>query len=149
MNRNIIETITGMVVLLAAGWFVFLLYNKTGKLDINDNYYNVTARFNSVEGLFEGSEIRASGIKIGIVKKLTYDPENFQAVAVLSLEKTVKLPKDTAVKIVSDGLLGSKFITIEPGNDQDFLQENDNIRFAQSSVNLESLIGKMMFGKDK
>ena len=42
-------------------------------------------------------------------------------------------------------LLGSKYLSLVPGGDSKTLEAGQEIRFTQSPVNLESLIGQFMF----
>ena len=59
------------------------------------------------------------------------------------------MPSDSSAKIVSAGLLGGKFIAIEPGSDEELLQDQDMIIFTQSAVNFEELLGKFIFGSQE
>jgi phospholipid/cholesterol/gamma-HCH transport system substrate-binding protein len=146
MNRNLIETITGALVLAVAVIFAFFAY-KTADLGIgNKDAYKVNAKFDNVDGLTIGSDIRLAGIKVGVVAKQSIEPESYRAILQLSLEKNIKLPIDSSAQIVSEGLLGGKYIALVPGSEEKLLQPNDEIKFTQSSVNIEQLIGKLMFG---
>ena len=76
------------------------------------------------------------------------DNKDFRAVLNLSINSDVKLPYDSSIKVSSEGLLGSKYLSITPGADEEFLQDRDQIDFTQSSVNLEDLLGKFIFNSD-
>lgn len=143
MKQNIIEIIVGFIILIIAAMFLIYAYNRSGQ-DV-DTGYTLEARFQNAEGIVTGSDIMLAGIKIGDVKNLTLDRENFYAVMQMSINKDIKLPKDSQAAIVSSGFLGGKFVAIIPGGDTEDFKDGDQIKFTQSSVNMESLIGKFMY----
>ncbi len=143
MKQNILETVVGLVVLAIAGFFLFYSYNMKKK-DIKEEY-SLTATFENVEGIIVGSDVNIGGIAIGKVEKLTLDPKTYNAMMTLSIDEKVKIPTDSRAAIVSTGFLGEKFISITPGGDEGFLENNGQIKYTQSSINLESLIGKFMY----
>lgn len=142
MGRNIIETVMGAVVLVVAFGFLAFAYQNSGVKKVEG--YAVSAKFNNITGLSLGSDVRVGGIKVGVVSDMSLD-ENYQAVTTMQLKSDVKIPLDSTAAVVGDGLLGSKFVAIEPGGDDVMLKAGDNINFVQDSVSLEQLIGKFMF----
>ncbi|BBJ32191.1 outer membrane lipid asymmetry maintenance protein MlaD [Rickettsia asiatica] len=143
MKQNIIETIIGFVVLIIALLFLIFAY-KTGSSITSLKGYQVTANFQSAEGIAVGSDVMISGIKIGSVKKITLDPNSFYASVYLNINDAVKIPKDSKAQVVTSGLLGGKYISIVPGNDDENLAANEEIRYTQSTINIESLINKIV-----
>ena len=144
MKENIVETTIGLLVMLIAGWFLAFAYNVNRSNNNNEGYL-VSARFQNAEGIYEGSDIRVAGIKIGEVETLTLDRANFFAVMQFRINQDIKLPKDSQAAIVSSGFLGGKFVSIIPGVLEEDLKNSDAIKQTQSSVNIESLIGKFMY----
>lgn len=143
MNKNLIETVMGAVVLLVAVGFLAFAY-KSGKVQTG-NGYHLIAKFDRVDGLTNGADVRVSGIKVGSVADQQIDPKTYQAIVTVSVDNAVKIPTDSTAEIVGDGLLGSKYLAIVPGAEDNMLTENGEIKFTQSSVSLEQLIGKLMF----
>ncbi|ABV85144.1 MULTISPECIES: outer membrane lipid asymmetry maintenance protein MlaD [spotted fever group] len=143
MQQNIIETIIGFVVLIIALLFLIFAY-KTGSSITSSKGYQVTAHFQSAEGIVVGSDVMISGIKIGSVKKITLDPNSFYASVYLNINDDVKIPKDSKAQVVTSGLLGGKYISIVPGNDDENLAANEEIKYTQSTINIESLINKII-----
>lgn len=143
MGRNLIETVMGAVVLIVAGGFLVFAYKQSAVKSIDG--YNVRAEFSDISGVGVGSEVRIGGMKVGVVDSLKLNPETYQAYAVLEIKDAVKLPKDTSAAIVSSGLLGDKFIKLDPGGSDDYLENDGVIKFTQSSVSFEDLIGKFVF----
>lgn len=143
MKRNAVETVMGGVVLVIAGVFLFFAYTTAQVHAISG--YQLTARFNRVEGLRDGSEVRVSGIPVGSVIAQTLDYKTFQAVVTMSVDPAVKLPVDTVATISSTGLLGDKYMSLEPGNEDEIIKPGGIIEHTQSPMNLESLIGQYIF----
>jgi len=148
MKRNFLETLIGFVVLIVASYFLYHAYSSTGRIEEGNNSYVLCARFNKADGLVPGGDVKISGIKIGKILALELDTTTFQAVAKFSISTDFKIPDDSSAKILSTSLLGDKYMSITPGASDEFLQETDCIEFTQSSVNIEDLIGKFMFGLD-
>jgi phospholipid/cholesterol/gamma-HCH transport system substrate-binding protein len=151
MQRNVFEASIGALVLCVCIVFSIFAY-KNANLSLTKKYaYVLQAKFDNSEGIGIGSEVMIAGIKIGMVSAEEIDLNNYMAVLKLSIDKNVKIPKDSSAKIMSSGLLGGKYIAIIPGGDTSYLANGEAILYTQSSVNIENLIGKMVFGgaKDK
>jgi phospholipid/cholesterol/gamma-HCH transport system substrate-binding protein len=144
MSRNIVETVLGAVVLLAAVAFLAFAYAR-GNVGGTDGY-ELIARFDRVDGLSTGADVRISGIRVGTVQAQWLDPETYRATVRFTVAPNVELPADTSAAIVSEGLLGGKYVALNPGGDDRLLGPGDEIRLTQSSVVLEDLIGQMIFG---
>lgn len=143
MNRSLIETIMGAVVLLVAAFFVMFVYEK--RTVGGGEGYDVIAFFDNVSGISAGSDVRVGGIKIGTITSMGLNEETYRAQVNMRLKSGVQLPDDTSAAIVSEGLLGGKFVQLQPGADDRMLEQGAEIRYTQSSVNLEEMIGKFMF----
>ena len=145
MSRNILETLLGAVVLVVALGFLAFAYSSS-QIQQNDGY-ELIARFDKVDGLERGSDVRISGIKVGAVLDQTLDPETYRAEVRFSLREDVRLPADTSAAVVSNGLLGGKYLALVPGGDIEMLEAGDEVTLTQSAVNLEDLIGHMIFSQ--
>ena len=144
MARNAFETLIGALVLCVALGFIVIAY-KGGNVE-KPGGIMLTARFDRIDGLSVGSNVRISGLNVGSVMKQSIDPETFMAIVKITLDDSIKLPNDSSAEIVSDGLLGSKYIALIPGGSDAMFRDGDEIEFTQSSVSIEALIGKFMFG---
>ena len=143
MGRNLVETVMGAVVLLIAGFFLIFAYNSSNLRPISG--YEVTARFNSVEGLQEGGDVRIAGVKIGSVTGQTLDTENFQAVVTMTLKRQVKLPTDSIASVTGDSLLGGKYIKLEAGTAKTMIAAGGEIKKTKDALVLEQVLGRMIF----
>jgi len=143
MRGNVIETVMGAVVLVVAALFLFFAYSTSQLRSVPG--YQLTADFEHIDGIRDGSDVRVSGIKVGSVVSTTLDPKTYLATVRMSVEPSIKLPDDTVAEIVSSGLLGDKYMSLVPGGSDKDLPAGGRIKYTQSSVSLEHLIGQMMF----
>jgi phospholipid/cholesterol/gamma-HCH transport system substrate-binding protein len=143
MSHNLVETMMGAVVLIVAAFFLTFAYSTTSVRTFNG--YEVSAKFDRVDGLNPGSDVKISGIKVGTVVEEKLDPETFLAVVKLNIIKDVKLPVDTVAQVSSEGLLGGNFLALVPGSDDKNIQPGGEIKYTQAPVNLMQLLGKFIF----
>jgi phospholipid/cholesterol/gamma-HCH transport system substrate-binding protein len=145
MSRNLLETLLGAIVLIVAIGFLLFAYNTSQVKE--DGGYELIARFDKVDGLERGSDVRISGIKVGTVLDQTLDPQSYRAEVRFSLREDIQLPADTSAAVVSNGLLGGKYLALVPGGDIEMLEPGGEVTLTQSAVNLEDLIGHMIFNQ--
>lgn len=143
MRRNLIETVLGGVVLLVAALFLVFAYSNASLRTVSG--YDLVAKFDRIDGLNLGSDVRVSGIKVGTITSQDIDPQTYLAVVHFTVDPRIKLPVDSAAEVVSESLLGSKYLSLVPGADSKMLQPGQEIRFTQSPINLESLVGQFIF----
>jgi phospholipid/cholesterol/gamma-HCH transport system substrate-binding protein len=145
MTRNLLETLLGAVVLIVAIGFLAFAYNSSQVKETGG--YELRARFDKIDGLERGSDVKISGIKVGTVLEQTLDPETYRAEVRFSVRDNVRLPADTSAAVVSNGLLGGKYLALVPGGDIEMLEPGGEVTLTQSAVNLEDLIGHMIFSQ--
>jgi phospholipid/cholesterol/gamma-HCH transport system substrate-binding protein len=143
MRGNVIETVMGAVVLIVAALFLVFAYRTSQVRTVSG--YEVSAEFSRVDGIHDGSDVRISGIKVGSVVAATLNPTTFLATLRLSVQPDIKLPDDTVAEIVSAGLLSDKYVSLVPGGSDKNIPPGGKLKYTQSSVNLENLIGQMIF----
>jgi phospholipid/cholesterol/gamma-HCH transport system substrate-binding protein len=147
MNKYFVETLTGALVLLISIWCLYFFMSKTGQGVQLDKHYDVFANFQQADGVVVGTPVRIAGVKVGVVAGIKLDQSTYLAKTSISIDQGVNIPNDSSVKIVSTGLIGDKYLSIDPGASSDPLVDNDEIKYTQSSVNFESLIGKALLSK--
>ena len=145
MGKNLVETVMGAVVLLVALAFVALAYTVGDLRSVEG--YPLIAKFDRVDGLVVGSDVRMSGIKVGTVVKQELDPKTYLAVVTINVKPEVKLPRDSSAQIASDGLLGDKYLSVQAGAEEDMLKPGHEIEHTQGSVDIVSLVGRMIFSQ--
>tara|TARA_B110000503_G_C7167709_1_gene422709 strand:+ start:3620 stop:4069 length:450 start_codon:yes stop_codon:yes gene_type:complete len=144
MKQGVIETLVGLLVLVIAFCFLSFAYNISNVSKTRGGY-NVFANFQDIDGISEGVDVKLAGIKIGYVDNVALDSETYYAVVKLYIEKAIEIPEDSRAIIATSGLLGGKYIRINPGGSDDNLSDKGKIRFTQSSLNIEDLISKLMY----
>ena len=113
------------------------------------NYYKVYARYNRTDGLLIGDLVRLAGMDIGRVVDAKLDKE-FKAILTLELTENIKIPDDSSAAIVSSGIMGKKYIEIEPGGSEDMLTNGSEIAYTQDAMVIEELIERIIgIGKAK
>ena len=143
MTQSPIETVMGAVVLLVAAIFLVFAYTSAATHSVAG--YEVSAKFDRIEGIRDGGDVRISGIKVGTIASTTLDKKTFQAIVRMTIDKSIALPTDTVATITSSGLLGDKFLQLVPGADDAVIAPGGVIKFTQAPMNLESLLGQAVF----
>ena len=134
----------GAVVLVVVVVFVTVAYTRSDVATVQG--YEVFTRFSAVDGLNIGDDVRISGMKIGSVIGGRLDSECFQAEIRMSIDPAIKLPEDTTAAVVTEGLLGGKYVSLDPGGAEELIAAGGEIKITQASVNLEGLLGKVIYG---
>ena len=142
-NNNVVEFLVGAIVLAVAGLFLFYAYTTAGGSDVSG--YQLQAEFDRVDGLSIGSDVRVSGIKVGVVLDESLDSENYLALVSFSVDSNVQLPIDSSVKIAMNGIFGGSYLSIQPGGSDEMLADGDSVLFTQGSVDLIGLLGQAVF----
>jgi phospholipid/cholesterol/gamma-HCH transport system substrate-binding protein len=143
MSRNVLETVMGAVVLLVAVIFLAFAYSAAQLKGVTG--YPLSAKFNHIDGIRPGGDVRVSGIKVGTVISATLDPKTYQAIVQLSIDNSVRLPEDTVAQVTSSSLLGDNFMELVPGASDTMLRPGATIQFTQSPTSLQSLLGQVVF----
>jgi phospholipid/cholesterol/gamma-HCH transport system substrate-binding protein len=149
MHSRSVEIWVGLFV--AAGLAaLFMLAMQVSNLSVvgDDEGYDVTARFENIGGLKVRSPVSMAGVRIGQVSHIGFDPNTFEAVVTLHISnKFNQLPLDTSANIFTAGLLGEQYVGLEPGGEEDVLEQGSEIMLTQSALVLEQLIGQFLFSK--
>ena len=139
---------TGLFALLGIGALFFLTTQTTGSDDFNvDDTFEVSARFDNVGSLKPRAPVSMSGVTIGRVTDIKFDPVGLEAVVTFVVDSRYnEIPDDSDASILTAGLLGSQYIGLQAGGSPMFLEDGSEIHFTQSAVILENLVGKFLLG---
>ena len=79
--------------------------------------FPLKAHFQSVEGLAQEAQVQIAGIKVGKVQSITLEPETGKVLVILDIDDSYKnsIPEDSRILLRTKGLLGDKYVAIEPG----------------------------------
>ncbi len=133
-SRNILIGTVTLAALLLGGLFSF----ASSAVDTSDGVL-LTAQFNRSDGLNAGTEVRMGGIKIGEVTALDLK-KDYSAEAILKIEANIPIPIDTSVAIHTAGIFGGKYVTLEPGAEEEYMESGDYFEVTQDSVDVQDLL---------
>ena len=148
MNRSTLDFWVGIFVVIGIGAIVFLAL-RVGNLTslTTAPSYRLEARFDNIGGLKLRAPVKAAGVAVGRVDRITLDPKTYEAVVTLRIDKGFEFTKDTIASILTSGLLGEVYIGLSSGGDPQLLADGAEIRKTQSAVVLEKLISQFLFDK--
>ena len=144
MKRNVLETTLAAMVLVVAGVFLVFAQNVGNVASVQG--WELKAKFNSVDGLGIGDDVRIGGVKVGTVVGLTIDQQDYRALVKMQILKELKLPFDTVAAVVSEGVLGGKYIALEPGQGKLSNQNGLFLKNTKDVEPVETTVGKEIFG---
>lgn len=142
-----VEVASGIFLLLGMAALVWLATKATNYgQEIGKEAYFVSARFSNVADLKDRAPVKIGGVTVGLVEQISLDPVTFDAVVKLRIDQRYReIPADSSAAILTSGVLGDRYIGLEPGGDIDVLVDGDEIFVTQSAVVLEQLLSKFLF----
>ena len=146
MRMQTVEISVGAFVLAGALALAFLLIRVSGiSAGADLDTYNLLARFDDVAGLRERAKVSMAGVTIGRVALIEVDMEYGEAIVTLELYGTAGiLTVDTAAQILTEGILGARYVNLLPGADEERLGDGDSIEETQGAMVLEHLVGELI-----
>jgi phospholipid/cholesterol/gamma-HCH transport system substrate-binding protein len=149
MKKYLMETIVGIFVVFGLLCVAYMSV-KLGHVSLlGDNSYSIFARFTSVSGLRVGNPVNMLGLGIGRVERLNMDQEDQKAVVEMRIKTGVKIYDDAIASVKTEGLIGDKYVSIDPGGAGTVLEPGGIITETQPAVDIAELIGKYAFGEVK
>lgn len=142
MQNGFVETLIGAAVVVVAALFFYHGWNSTGSGSVEG--YELVAKFERIDGVNVGTDVRLSGIKIGTVTSQELDPKSYRAVVRMHVKNSVEIPDDSSIKVASEGLLGGSYLAVLPGGSDTMLKAGAEFDITQGSVDLLSLLSKAM-----
>lgn len=137
------------VLVIAVLACAYLIRQNLAAHDEEHSHYSLLARFGRTDGLSVGNPVRLAGVDVGKVINAEID-KNYKAILTLEIKDEVNIPLDSSASIVSDGVLGSKYIEIEPGGDEEYIPEGGEFAYTQDAMVLEELLDRIIgIGKAK
>jgi phospholipid/cholesterol/gamma-HCH transport system substrate-binding protein len=143
MQNGFVETLIGAAVVVVAAVFFYYGWHTTGSGAVSG--YEVVAKFDRVDGIGVGTDVRMSGIKIGTVTAQELDQKTYRALVRMSIKNEILLPEDSSVKVSSEGLLGGAYLAISPGGSDTMMVAGAEFETTQGSIDLVGLLGQAIF----
>ncbi|MDA0979705.1 MAG: outer membrane lipid asymmetry maintenance protein MlaD [Proteobacteria bacterium] len=146
MQIRTIEIIVGAFMLAGLISLGILATRISGfNIDNEADTYSVYAHFENVGGLVVRSKVSISGVNVGQVADITYDKQTLDARVRMDIKRDIdNISVDSTASILTEGLLGGKYIGLTLGAEEEFLRDGDEIYDTQSAIVLEELIGKFL-----
>ena len=146
MKKYSKETVVGIFVVIG----LFCIGYMTIKLGnvgfLGENSYSLIAKFTSVTGLRVGNPINILGLEVGRVEKFTMDQENQQVLVEFKINNGIEIYDDAIASVKTEGLIGDKYVSIDPGGGGDLLANGDTITDTNSPTDIMDLVSKYAFG---
>ena len=146
MRMRTVEISVGAFVLAGALALTFLAVKVSGvNLSQATDSYQITARFDDVAGLRPRAKVSLAGVTIGRVSDIQVDLDYGEAVVFMEIQgEDGRLPTDTGAQILTEGILGARYVSLLPGADEEMLQDGDEIENTQGALVLENLVGDLI-----
>jgi len=146
MQSRALEILVGFFVCLGVSAVFILTFRVASLTSVEGGKgYTVTATFQNIGGLKPGGAVKLAGVKIGRVKGITIDPSSFEAVATMEISDVYNnIPEDSGGKILTAGLLGEQYVSIDVGGAEETLKNGSKLKFTQSALVLENIIGQFL-----
>ena len=138
MGRSFIETMVGALVLVVAIGFTAYAFTQSG--GGRPAGYEVVGRFDRVDGIKRGSDVTLAGVKVGTVSSVELDGKHFKAIVRMSIDNAIKIPKDSAARVMSESLLGGSLILIDPCCDETALKPGEEFVKTEGAKSLIELL---------
>ncbi len=132
---------------LAALFVLAMKVSNIGAFDAAEGY-ELVARFDNVGGLKVRAPVTVGGVRVGRVVAIDYDMDTYEAVVRMRIDRRYdRFPADTSASILTAGLLGEQYVGLEPGGEERYLGDGDRIRYTQSALVLEKIIGQFLYSR--
>ena len=145
MNKKIsFEFIIGLSILIITliSFFYFFLkidyFDNSKKISLNSNFFDIG-------DLTVGADVKTKGVKIGEVTEISLDGDSYMAIVKSSLKYDLKIPLDSEFKIANNGFIGSPYIEVTMGINEQYYQNNDLTENNVDAVSLEEIINSFIF----
>ena len=146
-----VELSSGIFLLMGIAALLWLATEATDYgMQIGEDTYKVTARFANVADLKTRAPVKIGGVTIGLVESINLDPVDFDAVVEMQIDSRFSdIPNVSGASVLTSGVLGDRYIGLDPGGALEALTDGDEIFVTQPAVVIETLISKYLFNSDK
>ncbi len=146
MKKYSKETVVGVFVVIGLVCIGYMTVRLGNVGFLGDNTYSLFANFNTVTGLRVGNPVNMLGLEIGRVAMFRMDQEKQQVVVEFKINKGIEVYDDAIASIKTEGLIGDKYVAIDPGGGGDLLKSGDKITDTNSPTDIMDLVSKYAFG---
>jgi len=137
------DFIVGLFVLAGLGAIAYLSLTIGGLPLGEHGGLKLYAEFDEIGGLKSRAEVVIAGVKVGQVDSIRL-AKDYRARVGMDLDSRLEIPTDTIASIMTSGLLGDQYISLQLGGEDQYLKSGEVIGMTESAVVLERLIGKLI-----
>lgn len=105
-------TKVGLAVLMSFAAFVGIWY-FLNRQTFRSNTYPLQVSFPDAQNITPGAAVRMAGVEVGVVREIGLTKDN-QALLDLRIFRRYEIPKDSRFTVTSGGLIGEKYVSINP-----------------------------------
>lgn len=145
MNKKLnFEFIIGLLILCLT--LISFVYFSL-KIEYFDNSKKIilNSQFFDIGGLTVGADVKTKGVKIGEVTEISLDNVSYMALVKSTFNNDLEIPLDSSFKIANNGFIGSPYIEVTIGNNEQYYQNNDTTLNNVDAVSLEEVINSFIF----
>ena len=144
MKRRGVEIVVGIFVLAGVACLVYvsLVLGQVGWFGSKE--YDLYANFDNVEGLLFGATVEIAGVQVGRVRGIELDEDH--ARVTLAIKAKYELDNEVICSVRTKGVIGEKFLRLEPGGGEKKLKNGDTITETVSGVDIMDLVGQFVHG---
>jgi phospholipid/cholesterol/gamma-HCH transport system substrate-binding protein len=148
INRAKIDLAVGFFVAIGILALVFLALKVGNLVNFSTSEgYRLETRFDNIGGLKVRAPVKSAGVVVGRIEAIQLDSETYEAVIDLRIAPEYRFTKDTIASILTSGLLGEQYLSLESGGEAEYLKNGERVMKTQSAMILEKLIGQFLFNK--
>lgn len=137
------DLIVGVFVLVGLVSIGYLSIKVGGLYYSGPSGFKLIATFDEVGDLKPRAAVVIAGVKVGQVVSIELD-DILRARCELDIDPNLDLDVETSAAIMTAGLLGEKFVALEPGGADEMLESGDEIGRTVSALSIENLVGKFV-----
>ena len=137
------DFLVGLFVLAGLAAVAYLSLSVGGLTYDGPRGLRLFATFDEIGGLKPRAPVVISGVKVGQVSSIDLNGD-YRARVDLDLDPSLELPIDTSASIVTSGVLGDRYLSLQLGGEEEILKPGEEITFVESAVILERLIGQFI-----
>jgi len=146
MKKYTQETVVGIFVVIGLLAIAYMTVKLGNMGFLGENTYTLYAKFNKVTGLRTGNPVTMLGLNIGRVESFKLDQKDQLVVVDFKIDNGIEIYDDAIASIKTEGLIGDKFVSIDPGGSGELLKNGDTITDTESPTDIMDLVSKYAFG---
>jgi phospholipid/cholesterol/gamma-HCH transport system substrate-binding protein len=118
LDEKKMELRVGVFVLIGLVATMVSIIVLGGKQSILTSVNRYRTHFEKVDGLVHGAKVTLGGLQVGSVSRISFDPQTREMLVEFTVEREYAnyLRKDSTIEVVTQGVLGDKYLSVNPGD---------------------------------